>query len=76
MFRVEFSDNLNFRHLAKIESMSRRGQVQALRADRGQRILNVWRQRAFGKPKFHHARQIAPPDQAQRPQRAAQGAAL
>jgi hypothetical protein len=40
MFRFEFSDNLNFRHLAKIESISNFTGIQASRGHRGQRILN------------------------------------
>jgi hypothetical protein len=39
-FRFELADNLNFRHLAKIESISGNGGMQAARGDRGQRILN------------------------------------
>jgi hypothetical protein len=65
MFRFEFSDNLKDRHLSKIESISAARETQALRADRGQRILNAADAACSRKPKFHHARQIGPRDRAQ-----------
>jgi hypothetical protein len=36
MFRFELADNLNFRHLAKIESISGNAGMQAVRGHRGQ----------------------------------------
>jgi hypothetical protein len=68
MFRLEFSDNLKDRHLSKIESISGERKTQALRADRGQRMLNAADAARSRKPKFHHARQIGVRDLAQPPQ--------
>jgi hypothetical protein len=72
MFRFEFSDNLNFRHLSKIESISPEAKTQGPRDDRGQRILNAAAAGRFEKQKFHHARQIGPRDPAQTRRRAPQ----